>query len=199
MEKGIVQMAAFAAGARTRAQACARPEHIRAAGVSGQAAVELLAYAAFFLLIFVSSVAVFSQQQSQGLTRAESAYAQQIALSFADSIQTAFVAGPGFSQQVSIPHDLLGKPYKLVLSKGLSPASTETGFVYVEWNGIRGNTSFSAPAITSAYSVTESGSFIVLDTPTNQIIIDPNQGQQLCMRNTNEGGADKIGIGPLPC
>ena len=48
--------------------------------MSGQAAVELLAYAAFFLLIFVSSVAVFSQQQAQGLVRAESAYAQQTLL-----------------------------------------------------------------------------------------------------------------------
>ena len=108
----------------------------------------------FFLLVFVASVAIFLQQESQGLSRAESAYAQQIAGSFADSIQTAFVAGPGFSQQVSIPRDLLGKPYKIQVSYGPSAASTETGFVYVEWQGASGDASLSAPDDNDSYKVT---------------------------------------------
>ena len=193
MEKGEMHTAAFADGARMRAQA----------------AVEMLSYAAFFLLVFVASVSVFFQQESQGLTRAESAYAQQIADSFADSIQTAFVAGPGFSQQVSIPHDLLGKPYKILVSYSPPPSSAETGFVYVEWNGVSGSTSFSAKTITSAYSVkasTVNPPFISFNESqnqagglTDQITIDASRSQQLCVNNAIEDGVGKILIQPPPC
>ena len=156
----------------------------------------MLSYAAFFLLVFVASMSIFFQQQVQGMARAESAYAQQIAGSFAYSIQTAFVAGPGFSQQVSIPRDLLGKPYKIVLSKGLAPASAETGFVYVEWQGASGSTSVSEPTITAAYQGTSTQDNFINATATDQITIDAQKspGWQLCMRNIIVGGAEKIEI-----
>ena len=162
----------------------------------GQAAVEMLAYAAFFFAVFVTAVAIFLQVQTQELTRAENAYAQEVAYGFADSIQTAFVAGPGFSQQVSIPRDLLGKPYKIVLSKGLAPASAETGFVYVEWQGASGSTSVSEPTITAAYQGTSTQDNFINATATDQITIDAQKspGWQLCMRNIIVGGAEKIEI-----
>jgi len=161
-----------------------------------QAAVEVLAYSAFFMLVFVAIVAVFFQQQSQGLTRAENAYAQEIAYGFADHIHTAFVAGPGFSQKVDIPNRLLGKPYKIALSYGSDPASKETGFVYVEWQGSSGNASFSAPTITTAYTPVTSGNFITIRANSSLIIIDSAYGQTLCMNNTMVSGADRITIKP---
>jgi len=167
-----------------------------------QAAVEVLAYSAFFMLVFVATVAIFFQQQSQGLTRAENAYAQEIAYGFADHIHTAFVAGPGFSQTVTIPNRLLGKPYIIALSFDPSPATTETGFVYVEWQGSSGNASFSAPTITTAYKPTTTGGvnndngFITIRANTSLIIIDSAYGQALCMKNKMESGANKITIEP---
>ena len=147
----------------------------------------------FMKLIFVASMAVFFQQQAQGLTRAESAYAQQIADSFADSIQTAFVAGPGFSQLVSIPRDLLGKPYKLELSGGPAPSSTETGFVYVEWQGADGNASFSAPTITTSYSALTDADFVTEDS--GRITLNPSVCQTVNMTNSfDSGGNDVIRI-----
>jgi hypothetical protein len=161
-----------------------------------QAAVEVLSYAAFFLLIFVATVAVFFQQQSQGLTRAENAYAQEIASGFADHIQTAFVAGPGFSQTFAIPKTLLGKPYKISLSAAPSPSSRETGFVYIDWQGPSGSASFSSPTITTAYSATAFGGFITINSTTSKIVIDSQPGTLLCMQNTVESGKNLIKIGP---
>jgi hypothetical protein len=118
----------------------------------GQAAIELLAYAAFFLLVFVSAVSVFLYAQSQDAARAENAYAQEIAYSFADSIKTAFAAGPGFRQTVPIEPTLLGKPYALSVSRRSDPALSETGFVYVSWLSPLRFESFSAPTVTASYA-----------------------------------------------
>ena len=85
-----------------------------------QAAVELLAYAAFFLLAFVSVVAVFFQLQSQELSRAQHAYAQEISYSLADSIRTALVAGPGFWEEVDMAPNILGKPYNITISRNIT-------------------------------------------------------------------------------
>lgn len=163
--------------------------------VRAQAAVEVLAYASFFLLVFVATVAVFFQQQSQGITRAENAYAQEIAYGFADRINTAFVAGPGFSQEFYIPQNLLGKQYKIALSFDPNPATQETGFVYVEWKGASGEASFSAPSITTAYEPHTSGDFITIRN-SNMIIIDSAYGQKLSMKNIMNSGANKITVEP---
>lgn len=122
----------------------------------GQAAVEALSYGAFFMLIFVGMVAVFLQMQSQDLTRAEYAYAQQIAYGFADRIYVTSLAGAGFVQTVAVPDDLLGKRYNITISRPQlgsgSQASLETGFVYVEWVASNGRWgSVSAPTITTKY------------------------------------------------
>ncbi len=162
-----------------------------------QAAVEVLAYAAFFLLIFVTTVAVFFQQQSQGLARAENAYAQEISHGFSDQIHTAFVAGPGFWQKFSIPKSLLGKPYRISISFAPTPASKETGFVYVDWKGPSGDTVFSSPTITTDYGATQtSDGFISVNATTGRITMDSAKGSALCMRNMVESGKNLIKIGP---
>jgi len=153
-----------------------------------QAAAEVLSYAAFFLLIFVASVAVFFQMQSQELSRAENAYAQEIAYGFSDHIRTAFIAGDGFSQRFDIAPDILGKPYKIWLSRGTNPNLKETGIVYVEWKGSSGETSLSSPTVTAGYHETTSGVFIT--TSGEFIVIDSTKGRTIVMKN--DGGEIRI-------
>ena len=157
----------------------------------------MLVYAGFFFAVFVTAVAIFLQVQNQELSRAENAYAQGIAYGFADSIQTAFVAGPGFVETVRLPTDILGKRYWLEVSHSPSAAGLETGFVYVEWLSDGKNVSFSAPTVTSNYSFRADGgsSPFVSDRITTDglkefVVIDTQQG--LPLNISNEGGGIKI-------
>ena len=162
----------------------------RAGRLQGQAAVEALSYGAFFMLIFVGAVAVFLQTQSQDTTRAEYAYAQQIAYGFADQIYVTSLAGNGFMQNVSVPGDLLGKSYNITISRPPlsspgSQAQLKTGFVYVEWlssNGRYG--SVSAPTITTDYEMTtyapwinnNSQGFVVIESGIGQFKLSNMNG-----------------------
>ena len=159
----------------------------------GQAAVELLAYAAFFFAVFVTAVAVFLQVQTQELTRSENAYAQEIAYGFADSIHTAFVAGPGFVESVSVPKDILGRRYWIMVSYSPNAATSETGIVYVELLSNGKNSSFSAPTATADYTFTAAGTFVTNRTTANGkefVAIDAAQGHVINI--TNENGRIRI-------
>ncbi len=180
---------------RKTGQAAIESTSSTAGCLRAQAAIEVFSYAAFFLLVFVATAAIFFQQQSQGITRAENAYAQEIADGFADRIHTTFVAGPGFSQEFSVPKNILGRPYILQVSAAPGPATVETGFVYVAWQGSSGNASLSSPTITTAYQATgDAYSFVTVDA-FRRITIDAPQGRALCMRNAN----GVIIIGKSPC
>jgi hypothetical protein len=144
----------------------------------------MLAYAAFFFAVFVTAVAVFIQVQTQELTRAENAYAQEIAYGFSDSIHTAFVAGPGFVESISVPKDILGKRYWLMVSKSSDPASRETGIAYVEWQSFGKNMSFSAPTVTSNYEYIGDGNGFV-NASGNYIVIDAWQDREINISNRN--------------
>lgn len=160
-----------------------------------QAAVEVLSYAAFFLLVFVVSVALFLQLQGQELTRAEYAFAQQVAYQFADYVHVAFVAGPGFSQTISMPPTLLGKDYNITVSRPSSStaagyqASTETGFAYVEWKSPSGTASVSAPTLTTAYDATLCDG-IGVNSETGFVEINPSKTGPFNL--SNEGGKIRI-------
>ena len=157
----------------------------------------MLVYAGFFFMVFVTAVAVFLQVQNQELSRAENAYAQEIAYGFADSIQTAFVAGPGFVESVRLPPDILGKRYWVEVSHSPNADSLETGLVYVEWLSNGQNMSFSAPTVTANYTYgTEGGPSpfvsdrITADHRKEFVVIDASQG--LPLNISNEGGGIKI-------
>lgn len=147
-----------------------------------QAAVEALSYAAFFLLAFVAAVAIFLQLQNQELSRAEHSFAQQIAYQFSDQIEVAFTAGPGFWQNVSLPPKLLGKPYRIVISKATDAQERETGFVYVNWQGPSRNSTFSAPTVTASYAADTGGPVFNLG---ESIEINPALGTNIIMANEN--------------
>jgi len=162
----------------------------------GQAAVEVLSYAAFFFLVFVSAVAVFLSVQGQELARAQNAYAQEIAYGLADSVHTAFVAGPGFSQTLSLPRDILGRPYSVSISRSLDASSAATGFVYVEWQSGGKSAVFSAATVTSDYQpVLDGHGFVRLeqDGKMEFIVIDATQNRPLNI--SNRAGAIFLGEG----
>ncbi|HIH19609.1 TPA: hypothetical protein HA225_06605 [Candidatus Micrarchaeota archaeon] len=156
----------------------------KSTGMRGQAAVEVLAYAAFFLLVFVTSVAIFLQLQEQELSRAENAFAQEVAYGFADHIETAFVAGKGFSQTVTLPSNIHGKPYIITVSKAERADLKETGFVYVDWQGPSRINSFSAPTITSSYDLLVDPSGFISNPNANSILINASKGLRVKIENT---------------
>jgi len=153
----------------------------------------MLAYAAFFFAVFVGAVAVFLQVQGNEITRAENAYAQEIAYGFSDSIHTAFVAGPGFVESISVPKDILGKRYWLFIGIAQDASAQETGAVYVNWESMGRNASASAPTVTANYTAEEdSYNMVTYSTPGmgEFIIIDPTKGSTLNI--SNEGSGIKI-------
>ena len=153
----------------------------------------MLAYAAFFFAVFVAAVAVFIQVQNQELSRSENAYAQEVAYGFADNIHTAFVAGPGFVESVSLPKDILGKRYLLFVSRSPDASAQETGLIYVSWESAGNNASFSAPTVTASYKYTGGSDMVTSPTGSNYIIIDPSKGSLLNI--SNEGGGIMIKMG----
>jgi len=154
----------------------------------GQAAVEMLAYAIFFLMIFVVIVSVFFQTQAQEMTRAENAFAQEVANGFADNIRIAYIAGPGFSQTVTLPQYIQNKQYTLTISKNPNPGQSETGFVYVDWRGQMQPMSFAATTITTQYSQTTDATCISTPAGTDYIVVNVSASptcQKLNMSNIN--------------
>lgn len=150
-----------------------------------QASVELLSYAAFFMLVFVAAVSVFFQIQGQEMARAESAYAQQVAYGFADNIRTAFVAGSGFEETISLPTNILGKPYTLSVTTYQTPTQKETGFVYVDWRGQSGMASYSAPTIAGRYTYVSDPDAVSYDASSSRIVINASKGFPIKINNTN--------------
>ena len=154
--------------------------------LSGQAAVEVLAYASFFMFVFAIGIAAFFQMQSQEISRAEYAYAQEIAEEFADYVNTAYVAGPGFREEVTLPPELLGKDYEIrVSSRGTGEA---TGFVYVSWPapaGSPGKPSAIAPTPATNFKAVSSGDFIKVDG--DFIVIKPANGGKIRIENNLTG------------
>jgi len=170
-------------------------------GCHGQAAVEVLAYAGFFLLVFAAISAVLLSAQAQELSRAESAYAQEIAYAFADHVRTAFIAGPGFSQDIEIPSSLLGKPYVMRLSSagpsGPGMQIRETGFIYVEWQGQSDRSSFSAQAAASRFQAKYDPQVVRDDS--GFILINASAGTRIRMSNAyGENGENVIVVEKTP-
>ena len=186
---------------KSHGQANASPNGVRVGGAFGQAAVEVLAYASFFLLVFAVISAVLLSAQSQELSRAESAYAQEIAYTFADHVRTAFIAGPGFVQDIELSPRLLGKPYVMRLSSAGEPGPDqeirETGFIYVKWQGQNDQSSFSAPAATSHFLPKYDGKMVRDDS--GFILVNASAGTRLRMSSIyDELGKSVIKIEKTP-
>ena len=171
-----------------------------ARSLRGQAAIEVLAYASFFLLVFVSISAIFLSAQNQEMSRAENAYAQQLANTCADPVHTSAIAGPGFSQKVDIPPDLLGKPYTIRISSpqvAKQSKITESAFVYVEWQGQNNLQSFPAPLSFNNFYSTGSLPFITYQSAQSPdyvafITIDSAHGTSVSMENSYDPDGNQV-------
>ncbi len=83
-----------------------------------QAAVEILTYMSFFLLVFVIISLSIISQVGQDISQREFSLSRSIAAQVADFVQLAMLAGPGFDATFQIPTKINGKPYSLNLTDG---------------------------------------------------------------------------------
>ncbi len=90
----------------------------------GQAAVEVLVYLGFFLLVFVSLSMMFMLQINQDIIQREYLLSRQVAAQVAVEVDMALEAGPGFNATFPVPTQVAGQPYALVF--------TDAGSLYVQ-------------------------------------------------------------------
>jgi len=102
--------------------------------VRGQAAIEVLVYMGFFMMIFVSLSVMFLSQINQDVVQREYRLSQSIAAQIADDVNTAQLAGPGFNATFPIPRQISGRNYFLnfsdqgILSIQLQPKGKDLAF-----------------------------------------------------------------------
>ncbi|MCL6088692.1 MAG: hypothetical protein M1530_00825 [Candidatus Marsarchaeota archaeon] len=89
-----------------------------------QAAVEVLVYLGFFLLVFVSLSLMFMLQINQDIVQREYMLSRQLAAQVAVEVDMALEAGPGFNATFPVPAQVAGQPYALVF--------TDAGSLYVQ-------------------------------------------------------------------
>jgi hypothetical protein len=89
-----------------------------------QAAVEVLVYLGFFLLVFVSLSMMFMLQINQDIVQREYMLSREIAAQVAVEVDMALEAGPGFNATFPVPAQVAGQPYALVF--------TDAGSLYVQ-------------------------------------------------------------------
>jgi hypothetical protein len=109
----------------------------------GQAAVEMMAYAGFFLLLFITFGYLFISQQATDLQARQYAAAKAIGAGAASNADLAFLAGDGFYGRFPLQTDILGQPYNLSFSS--------SGYVYVLWRGLSGDVTFLYPTRSGAF------------------------------------------------
>lgn len=98
---------------------------LRPARLRGQAAVELLAYWAFFFLAFVALLAYLTSVSQARLASSQYEQASQYANELGGYYDFAFRAGNGFSGKFPLHKDILGRGYGATFHS--------SGNLYVEW------------------------------------------------------------------
>jgi hypothetical protein len=89
----------------------------------GQAAVEVLIYMGFFMLIFVSLLVLFLLQVNQDVVQRQQLLSQSTAAQVAQDVELAMLAGPGFNATFPIPDRIGGQPYELYFN--------DAGYMYI--------------------------------------------------------------------
>ena len=84
--------------------------------VRGQAAIEVLVYMGFFMLVFVSLSVMFLSQIGQDVVQREYRLSQSISAQIADDVDTAQLAGPGFNATFPVPRQISRRNYMLNFS-----------------------------------------------------------------------------------
>ncbi len=130
--------------------------------VRGQAAIEVLVYMGFFMLIFVSMSVMFLTQINQDVVQREYQLSQSIAGQIADDVMTAQLAGPGFNATFPVPGKISGRNYMLNFSN--------QGWLYVTLEPTKSGgypTVFLFPLSTRSIKLGCDGTATPLDCPGN--------------------------------
>jgi hypothetical protein len=153
----------------------------------GQAAIEMMAYAGFFLLVFIAFTYIFITQQASDLQSRQIDVAKGIGAGVASNADLAFLAGDGFYGRFPLQQDILGQPYTISFSS--------SGFVQVNWQGPTGEATFLYPTRSGAF---KAGGLYVSQQPvtrpdgTSVILVSPDVSiGHITMRN--QGGTILIG------
>ncbi len=93
----------------------------------GQAAIEIMVYVGFFLMVFVVINLFFILQVSQDISQRQYTLSQSSAAQVAEDLQMALSAGPGFSYNFSIPTSISGRSYSVNI--------TNSSSIYVQVEG----------------------------------------------------------------
>lgn len=152
----------------------------------GQAAVEVISYAIFFLLTLLFSLYAFYQLQFQEISKAQDSYTQEFSYKIAENINFVFSSGNNSWYSFPLPPNVLGKDYYLLVSfarPGFA-GQKETGFVYVNLKDDK-NTSKSAILITSAINFISSQDIGLVSSTSNLIRINSSIR---CLNVSNNGG-----------
>lgn len=156
---------------------------MRARKSKGQAAVEFLAYATFFMFFFAFSTYYFASQQEGELNYRQNQIAKEIGTQYADYVDFAVGAGDGFRGNFTIPKNLGGSAYEAKFGSD--------GFVYLNWSNTRGQFSYPYPTSTNNTDIADGAPSSLTRTPplvagTNSYInIDVSKGE---MTLINQGG-----------
>ena len=76
------------------------------------------------------------------------------------------------------------------MSRSSDASARETGIVYVNWESVGKNASFSAPTVTASYDLVNEGAGGFVAKSGNFIVIDAAQGKTINISNI--GGTIKI-------
>jgi len=117
-----------------------------------QIAVEFFLYVSVFLLVFLIAFALLRAIQASDIPPQEARLAQQEGERIAEAIRLSARAGAGFQYNLTFPTSLLGRPYKVAVTKdnmGLvltwETSGGEVNFFYAippysyDWAGCREN------------------------------------------------------------
>ena len=88
-----------------------------------QAAVEVLIYLGFFMLVFTSLTVMFLSQVNQDVVLRQQQVSQSLAEQVSSDVEMAVLAGPGFNATYPLPERIGGQTYELLFN--------DDGYMYV--------------------------------------------------------------------
>lgn len=91
--------------------------------VRAQAAIEVLIYLGFFMLVFVSLTVLFLMQVNQDVIRRQQQVSNAVAEQVAQDVEIAILGGPGFNATFPIPDRIAGQQYELYFN--------DAGYMYI--------------------------------------------------------------------
>lgn len=109
-----------------RSAACLQPRSLSGStlrSARGQAAVEVLIYMGFFMLVFVSLTVLFLMQVNQDVVRRQQQVSRSVAEQVAQDVELATLGGPGFNATFPISDRIAGQPYELYFN--------DAGYMYI--------------------------------------------------------------------